>query len=167
MPPLTTAARDRSNRWQLPLLIVLALGAFGVSFAVGRADSEDTPVEASGEQSEAGTDHQLSLPNVRLTGSGNLPQLAAVREPPAAEKPKPTPPPAAQTTEPAEPAEAAPVDEAVPAAPVTTPPDAGAHARSRAGPGAFLFVRVVGRLKSASRLVRRLWLSILGHHLAR
>ena len=100
---------------------MLALGAFGVSFAVGRADSEDTPVEASGEQSEAGTDHQLSLPNVRLTGSGNLPQLAAVREPPAAEKPKPTPPPAAQTTEPAEPAEPAPVDEAVPAAPVTTP----------------------------------------------
>jgi hypothetical protein len=120
MPPLTTPAQDRSSRWQLPLLIVLVLAAFGGFFAVGRADSEGTPVEASGETSEAGADHQLSLPRVRLTGSGNLPQLAAVREAASAEKPKPKPPPAAQATAPAEPAEAAPVDETAPAAPVTT-----------------------------------------------
>jgi hypothetical protein len=102
-------------------LIALVLGAFGGFFAVGRAGSDGTSMEAFGEKSEAGTDHRLSLPNVRLTGSGNLPQLAAVSEPASAEKPKPTPTPAAQTTTPAEPAVAAPVHEAVPAAPVTTP----------------------------------------------
>jgi outer membrane biosynthesis protein TonB len=121
MPALTTPARDRSNRWQLPLFIVLLLGAFGGFFAVGRAGSEGASVEASGEKTEAGTVHQLSLPNVRLTGSGNLPQLAAVSKPPSPEKPKPTPPPATQTTAPAEPEVADPVQEEVPAAPVTTP----------------------------------------------
>ena len=155
MPLVTRAARDRSNRWQLPLLIVLVLGAFGGFFAVGHAGSEGTSVEASGERSEAGTDHQLSLPNVRLTGSGNLPQLAAVSEPPSAEKPKPTPPPAAQTTAPAEPA----VRRPRPGGSASRPRHPRARARAHADPGAVLLVRAVGRLESASCHLRRLWLS--------
>ena len=161
MPPLTTSGSRSLHVGSSRRRSCWPSGTFCAFFAVGRADSEDTPVEASGEQSEASTDHQLSSPNVRLTGSGNLPQLAAVREPPPAEKPKPTPPPAAQrrARRPPSPPSPPPSTRQCRPPPPPRPPHAGAHARPGAGPWRLPPRQGRRTARISLPFLRRLWLS--------